>query len=131
MISEKLVELVQLFAGDGEGPLPFGLVYDHVPEEPFPPCVILQPAEPFLAEDTTGDRTFAGELLISFEAVLLVDLDDNDRATSELYDKLDAFVPIVVPSDWWIAGMGQPGPMRTSEWLHHGVKITLQSRVQP
>jgi len=121
MIAELRADLAGVVAGAD-----LGALHDTVPEDPIPPCVILQPAEPVLQEDP--EAAGLGELLASFEVIALVELDDNDSATRELDGGLDRLAAALRGSDWWITGVGQPGAMHTSEWIHHGVTVRVQTR---
>lgn len=134
MIAATLDELVELLGGvDGDQ-----LVVDAarvfiertVPEQITDlPAVVLQPADSFLAEDPTDQ--VGPELVISWEVILLVDLDDgNDVAANELYALLDAVLDRFVDSGtWWVERVGRPGPMQTALWTFHGVALTAQRRV--
>lgn len=100
-------------------------VLTYVPEAVQPPVVVLQPAEEWLA---TGDEaaTFAQEEYVVTEEVwALVELVDNQAAARELRELLESIVAAVGPSAWWIVSIGQPGPLHTSEWMNHGVRVTV------
>lgn len=108
-------------------------VHEYVPEEPAPPCVILQPAENFVSEDP-GGATYAGEVLVSYDVLALVLLDE-EHANADAGAQLDQLLAGVLDSvradgsDWWLQSIGQPQAMYTSDWLHHGVRVTVQTRV--
>lgn len=107
------------------GPDPFVVapVLTSSPESVPTPCAIIQPDDPYLS---TGeeDATFAvSEYLVRFEVYLLVDLVDNATASAELDALLEQVIDRVGPSGWWLTGVSQPGPMHTSEWMAHGVRV--------
>lgn len=100
-------------------------VLTYVPEAVSPPVVILQPAEDWLltAEE---DATFQPEEWVATHEIwAVVDLVDNQSAARELRDLVASLVARIGPSAWWIKAVGQPGPIHTSEWMSHGVRITL------
>lgn len=125
MIAEKRAELVALCAGVAP------VVHDHVPEEPAPPCLVIQPADPFLQPDPDGE-TYEHSYVLDFDACLLVRLDDehgNAAATAELDDMLAELINRVNGQDWWIQDVGQPGALVTTSWIHHGVRATVRTRI--
>jgi hypothetical protein len=114
----------------GKLPLPWP-VHEHVPEEPAPPCAILQPSENFVSED--DDATYAGEVLVTYDVILLVLLDE-EHDNADAGDQMDQLLTAVLDrvretDDWWLLSIGQPQPMLTTEWAHHGVRVTIQTRV--
>lgn len=129
---EDLAELL----GDGPGlavtaaegatePLIQVGVLTYVPEAVEPPVVIIQPAEDWLLS-AEEDATFnPDEYVASVEVWAVVELVDNQSAARELRDLLASLVSRVGPSSWWIKSVGQPGPIHTSEWMNHGVRIVL------
>lgn len=132
MIAELRDQLRELLADTGAPePAPVAaIVYGHVPEEPLPPCAIVQPAEDFIQEDLEG-QTYAGELLVSFGIVLLVELDDehdNASASDALDQALDRLVQLLRGSEWWLVDVSQPGTLQTTYWQHHGVQATVRTR---
>jgi hypothetical protein len=125
VIAEKRAELAELLAD-------LGTVHPTVPEQPIPPCVIIQPADPFLTLDD-DDATFVDPYVIGFDVLLLVPLDsehDNEQASVALDALLDELSDTVRPSAWWIDSMGQPGALLTQDWIEHGQRVTVQTRIQ-
>lgn len=128
MIAGKRAELVELLAGLAP------VVHDHVPEEAIPPCVIVQPADPFVQLDQDDDTTFSepGWWLL-FDVVVLVELDDehdNATATAELDALLGTLLArIDVSEGWQLESAGQPGALTTTAWIHHGVRTTVRTRL--
>lgn len=125
MIAGLRAELVALL---GE----LGTVHRTVPEALTPPCIVIQPAESFVVDDDP-DRTFGEPYAISFDVILLVPLDgenDNEQASDQLDALLDGLLDTLRLSDWWIHGMGQPGPLQTTDWIEHGQRVTVRRRVQ-
>lgn len=97
--------------------------YPYVPEAITPPCLVLEPGDNYV---TTEDTTFAGtEVLVATDVFLLVDLQDNQAAALELNTLLEAVLDKVLPSAWFVQAISKPQPFHTSEWLAHGVRVTL------
>lgn len=119
----QLVALIGAEVADGR------TVYDHVPEEPQAPCVIVQGAEDVIQADP--EATYSGEYLVSLELVVLTQLDDehdNQAATADLWEALQELAAALEGSDWWLVGVGQPGTLQTLSWQHHGVLATVRTR---
>jgi hypothetical protein len=117
-----LVELVQPVTPGRE-------VYDHVPEEPQPPCFIVQGGEDVIQYDPDG--TYAGEYLVTLELVILTVLDDehdNATATKDLWLALQQLAEALEGSGWWLERLAQPGTLQTLQWKHHGVLATVRTR---
>lgn len=126
MITQLRDELAELCAGLGV------TVHRTVPEEVAPPCVVLQPSDPFVTDDDP-DQTFAEPYVISFDVILLVPLDaehDNEQASDQLDQLLDALLDALRPSSWWLGSMGQPAALLTTDWIEHGQRVTVRARVQ-
>lgn len=109
-------------------------VWDHVPETPAPPCVIIEPGDDFLSEDDQG--SFRDPTMIAtLDLFLLVRLDDehdNAKASAQLVELLPAMLDTIRElDDVWIASMGKPQAFLTTEWVHHGMRVTVQTRVEP
>ena len=127
-VSSKRAQLVELLAGVAP------VIHPSVPEEPMPPCVVVQPADPFVQLDPDGQTYEDRGLVVDFDVCCLVPLDDehdNASATAaldvmldELLVKLDA-----AAADWWLADVGQPGGLITTSWVHHGVRATVRTRI--
>jgi len=100
-------------------------VLTSVPEAVEPPVVILQPGEDWLAVDEIAATFDPAEYIGSMEVYAVVELVDNASAAKELRDLLATLIQRIGPSDWWIKAVGQPGPIHTSEWMHHGVRVTV------
>lgn len=107
-------------------------VWEHVPETPAPPCVVIEPGDDFLAED--DEATFRDPTMIAtFDMFALVQLDDehdNASASAQLLTILPALLDCVRSlDDVWVAGMSKPQAFLTTEWVHHGARVTAQTRV--
>jgi hypothetical protein len=107
-------------------------VWEHVPETPAPPAIILEPGDDFLSED--DEATFREPTMIAtLDAFLLVQLDDehdNASASAQLLAILPAMLDCLRElEDVWIVGMSKPQAFLTTEWVHHGVRVTVQTRV--
>lgn len=96
--------------------------YPYVPEAITPPCLVQEPADNYVSSE---GMTFGGEYLVSVDVFLLVDLQDNQAAFAELDTLLEAVLAAVSPSDWFVQAVSKPQPFHTTEWLAHGVRITL------
>lgn len=107
-------------------------VWEHVPETPAPPCVVIEPGDDFVQED--DDATYAEPTMIAtLDLFLLVQLDDehdNESASDQLLQLLPALLDTCRElDDVWIVGMSKPQAFLTTEWVHHGVRVTIQTRV--
>lgn len=116
------------------GTIPNAVVHRTVPEEIDPPAYVLQPADPFVFEDT--ERTFAEPFVVGFDVLLLVELgeqQDNAGASDQLDAMLDGLLDALRSDDnaggWWLDSMGQPGALLTTDWITHGQRVTVQRRV--
>lgn len=99
-------------------------VFPYVPEAITPPCLVLEPSDNYVS--TEGTTTAVDEYLVSMDVFLLVDLQDNEAAANELNTLLEAFLGRVVPSAaWWVQAVSKPQPFHTTEWLAHGVRVTV------
>lgn len=127
MISAKRAELVELLAGLAP------VVHSHVPEEPIPPCVVIQPADPFVQLDPDGATFGDVGLVADWDAIVLVELDDehdNEAASTALDALLSTLLArIEVAEGWWLESIGQPGGLVTTAWIHHGVRATVRTRL--
>jgi len=124
-VAGHVAELVELISSATSG----RTVYDHVPEEPIAPCVIVQGGEDVVQLDDEGP--FAGEYLVTMELVVLTLLDDehdNEAATRDLWAALRELATALDGSDWWLTAVGQPGTLQTTYWQHHGVLATVRTR---
>lgn len=128
-IAGKRAELVELL--DGLAPV----IHPSVPEDAMPPCVVVQPADPFVQLDPDGQTYDERGLVADFDVCLMVELDaehDNATATAELDDMLDQLLlklDQAEAADWWLADVGQPGGLITTSWVHHGVRATVRTRI--
>jgi hypothetical protein len=103
-------------------------VHDTVPEEVQPPCVIVQPADPFVVDDDP-DATFGEPYGIGFELHLLVPLDDensNAEASKKLDTMLDDLLEAIAGTSWRLQRMEQPGALATTDWVSHGQRVTIR-----
>jgi len=122
VIAELRAELATLAGGLGV------TIEPVVPEEVQPPCVVLQPADPFVVDDDP-DATFAEPYAIRFELLILVQLDtetSNAAATAELDGLLGQLLDQLAGSAWSLVSMGAPGPMLTTDWISHGQRVTVK-----
>ena len=95
--------------------------HDSVPEAPEPPCLVLQPADPYLTKTELYDRS---EYEVALECWLIVRLDSNAQAADDLDSLLDA-VASGLPDGWHLDRVDQPGPLHTADWLAHGQRLIL------
>lgn len=127
MITAARADLVTLVTGIAPKTHP------AVPEEPAPPCVVVQPAEPFIQPDPDGQTFNEVGLVADFDVILLVQLDDehdNSRATGQLDDMLDELLQRIAGQDaWTVENIAQPGGLLTTSWVHHGVRATVRTRI--
>lgn len=96
-------------------------VLDHVPEELVPPCIVLTGDEDYLLE---GDD-FSESWLMRLEAFLLVELTGNEQAAEDLDQLLTEALPQL--GLWSLNAMSKPGPFHTTQWLAHGVRLSLST----
>lgn len=128
-IASKRAELVELLAGVAT------VIHPSVPEDPMPPCVVVQPADPFVQLDPDGQTMSDVGLVVDFDVCLLVELDaehDNATASAELDGMLDQLLAQLDQQeqlDWWLTDVGQPGGLITTGWVHHGVRATVRTRI--
>lgn len=127
-VGEKITELVDLVK-PAEGSR--RTVHDYVPEDPIPPCWIVQGSQDVVQLDP--DSRFDQEYLVSLDVVMLVELDDehdNESATRELWTSLSDLAAALESTEgsWWLENVGQPGTLQTLHWKHHGVLATVRTR---
>lgn len=128
MIAENRAQLAELLDQLGDE-LP---VHRTVPEEVLAPCVIVQPAEDFISE-APDDTTYAGELLLSWELLILVELSethDNQQASDQLDGLLGELLVLLDGSSWWLVSTGQPETLFTTSWAEHGVRATVRAMIE-
>lgn len=96
--------------------------FAYVPEGVTTPSYVIQPGEPYLDGDevTFGMGTFN----LHAEVFCLVALDDNETASSDLDGAL-AHLLTTMPDLWGVDEVAQPGPVSTTEWIAHGVRVRL------
>ena len=132
-MSVELLQVIPTLAGALRVALPASVqVWEHVPETPAPPCVVIEPGDDFVQED--DDATFREPTMIAtFDLFLLVQLDDehdNESANTQLLQLLPALLDTCRElDDVWIVGMSKPQAFLTTEWVHHGVRVSVQTRV--
>lgn len=122
MIAEARAEAAAIAAGMGEQ------VHDTVPEQVQPPCVVIQPADPFVTDDDP-DATFGEPYSIRFELHLLVPLNEtntNEQASRQLDTMLDQLLDELAGSAWTLARMERPGGLATTDWIAHGQRVTIR-----
>lgn len=95
--------------------------HGHVPEQVEPPCLIVQPGDPYLSTDeTTYDTT---EWQLSVELYVLSAYQANEQAADDLDAMLAQVLPAVLAAGWSIASSGAPGPYNTTDWIAYGVRL--------
>lgn len=97
--------------------------FPYVPEAVTPPCLVLEPGDNYVS--TEGTTSEPDEYLVAWDVYLLVDLQDNQAAAQELDTLLEAVLAAVQPSAWFVQAVSKPQPFHTTEWLAHGVRLTL------
>lgn len=123
-VGAHVAQLVELLEGSTSRQ-----VVGHVPEEPQPPCIVVQGSDDVIQEDP--DATYAGEYLVTMDLVILTLLDDehdNQAATQDLWAALQDVTQALEGSDWWLVRVAQPGTLQTLQWEHHGVLATVRTR---
>lgn len=99
-------------------------VFDHVPEVLPLPCVVLEPADPYL----TKTETFGDDYDVRVSAWVLVELVGNEQANEDLDALLATVLPVVRAAGWDLEGVSRPGPYTIAEtYLAHGTTLTLAS----
>lgn len=124
-VGQLVADLVELVKADGRQ------VHAFVPEDPQPPCWIVQGSEDVIQSDPEG--TYSQDYLVTLDVVILVPLDtenDNERATTQLWLALRDLATALASTegDWWLERIGQPGTLQTLHWKHHGVLATVRTR---
>lgn len=97
-----------------------------VPDVIDPPCLVMQPGQPYLdnAEYLYGSY----DLKLNIEVYAFTTLEDNETAA----DTLDALVVQVIgalPQGWGIATIGQPQPYLNGDFVHHGIRIDVSRTI--
>lgn len=100
-------------------------VHATVPEALTPPCLIVQAAENVLAPTDT----YAHEYDVAMEVWLAVEYRSNEQATEDLEDLLLDVLPLVEATGWNLDRVHQPGPIRTAEWLAHGLRLAVSTTI--
>lgn len=100
-------------------------VHAHVPEDLEPPCIALQPADPYLTAEDTFDED---EWDLNVEIYCLVELKSNEQAFDDL-DSLLADVITLLPTGWFIENVTRPQPFHTADWLAHGIRLNVSTRI--
>ncbi len=122
-LGEARVQLGELLAAAvaGSG----AVVVDNVPEELPTPCVVLDAGDDYLSR--TAD--YSDDWWLTLRVYALVDLTSNAQGVEDLEALLVAVLPALSGSEWEVDPIGKPGPLRTAQWLAHGVPITVRTTV--
>lgn len=100
----------------------------YVPEVIDPPCVVLEPGEPYLTYE--GAENFAYDTFIATMTVyVLVPSDDNEAMARDLDAQIVGVLDQIENAGWVPSTVGKPDTFATSEWNAYGVPITVKTRV--
>lgn len=113
------------------------VTYDHSPDQLEPPCVVIEPADPYL--EYPEQMTFRGaqtglEMLCNLNVWLLVEFQSssNEASTADLETQVTAIIPAIVANlgAWELTGVEAPDQvMFGGAWLAYGLKLTVQHPV--
>lgn len=100
---------------------------DHVPSIIDPPCVVIEPADPYL----TQHPTYAyNEYDVSMTAYVLIGSDDNDVMARDLDTRLLAAMADIDGTDEWsVTRVGKPGVYIATDWQAYGIALTVTARI--
>lgn len=104
---------------------PSGLtVDDHVPDLVSPPCVVIEPGDPYI---TYGDTFDPDEITVCLDVYVLVDL--IPAAAEEMALELDEAIRKVYPllGEWIITRTSKPGPWHVGDELAYGIRLTVEN----
>lgn len=101
-------------------------VYDHVPSHQLePPCLVIEPREPFLTPGDTYDMT---EWMANLTVWVLVPLlDEYDANTYAFQTALEQVLSKLSRSSWGIDAIGRPSDKTAGEWLAWGAGVQVSS----
>lgn len=101
---------------------------DYVPEVIDPPCVVIEPGDPYLTYD--GVQNFGRDTFVAALSVyVLVPADDNEAMARALDSGLLAAINAIEEAGWVLTRVGRPDTFTTAEWQAYGVQITVNARV--
>lgn len=103
---------------------------DHVPETIDPPCVVVEPGDPYITYD--GVENYAHDTLLACCSVyVLVPANDNNVMAQQLDTDLIAALNAIEDDtdEWSIERVGRPGTFTTTDWQAYGVQLTCTARV--
>lgn len=101
-------------------------VYDHVPSHELdPPCLIIEPREPFLTPSGTYDLT---EWLANFTVWILVErTGEYDTNNYAFQTALGQVLAKLSGGEWGVAVIGRPTDQTAGEWLAWGAGVQVSS----
>ncbi len=102
-------------------PATTGIVHTSVPTNLDPPCLVLEPADPWVSD---GD-TF-GSIAVAMHVYVLVEVNENDVAADDLDTAIEA-VLTNLPDSWALTGASQPQHFEAGEWVAHGTRLTVET----
>lgn len=94
-------------------------VHSSVPQVMSPPCIVLRPAEPWVASGGTY-----GEWLVSYVLTLYVKYQDYGRVTEEIEDALPPVLD-ALGDDWSLNSIGEPYVAEIGEMNVPAVDLTV------
>ena len=100
-----------------------GQVYTFVPPQLDPPCLVIEPADNWISQ---GD-TFAS-VALALHVYVLVPINENDVATTDLDDALEATVRDL-PADWTLTAASAPQVFEAGEWAAYGTRLTVETTI--
>ncbi len=102
-----------------------------VPDVIEPPCVIVQPGDPYLTP-VDSETTYAGptEHEVTVQLWALSPLDGGEDAIDAI-DAMTEYVLARIPEGWWLdeSGVGQPDAARIGDALFYGLAITCHTYI--
>lgn len=101
-------------------------VLDHVPSHQLePPCLVIEPREPFL---TPGDSYDMTEWLANLTVWILVPhTDEYDTNTYAFQTALEQVISKLSGSAWGINAIGRPSDQTAGEWLAWGAGVQVSN----
>lgn len=100
----------------------------YVPAVIDPPCVVVQPSEPYLTYE--GAENFKFDTFITTMTVfVLVPEDDNEAMARDLDAQIVTVLDQIEEAGWVPTTVGMPDTFATADWNAYGVPITVKTRV--
>lgn len=101
---------------------------DHVPESIDPPCVVIQPGDPWLSPDANFGWD---SLIVRMEVFVLVDPKDNESMADDLDAATLPALDAIEKAGWGIqeGAISQPQPWDAAGWSAYGIRIQTTKRV--